>query len=321
MEIKWAILGPGAIANQFAQALKDMGQNAYAVGSRSIERAKEFANRYGIKKAYGNYEELLQDSNIDAVYISTPHSNHYEYIVKSLNSNKHVMCEKSITVNNLQLKEAAQIADKRGLILTEAMTIYHMPLYKKLSDMIADGKIGNLKMIQVSFGSCKENDASNRFFNMDLAGGAILDIGTYAISFARYFMSSSPAEIVTTVKKFETGVDEQSGIVLKNNLDEMAVISLTMRAKMPKRGIVAGDKGFIVVDDFPRAQKATITYTDGKFEIVENGNTEKAMMYEIEDMNRAIELKKENTLKLSMDVMNIISDIRQKWEIKYPFES
>lgn len=320
-KIKWAILGPGTIAADFAKALTDVNGSVYAVGSRNVEKAKEFAGKYNVEKAYGDYDEMLNDDEIDVVYISTPHCNHHEYILKSLNNNKNVFCEKAITVNGNQLKEIVDLANKKNLIVAEAMTIYHMPLYKKLRKLVDDGKLGKIKMIQVNFGSLKEYDVTNRFFSSDLAGGALLDIGTYALSFTRFFLSSQPDEILTTVKKFETGVDEQSGIILKNPDDEMAVISLTMRAKQPKRGIVCGELGYITIENFPRGDKATITYPDGSVETIEAGDTSKALSYEIEDMNRCIENKDgSDTLKLSFDVMNIMDEVRNQWGLKYSFE-
>lgn len=319
--LKWAIIGPGNIAAEFAAALNEIGGTLYAVGSRTLEKAQQFANQYGAEKAYGNYSEMLQNPEIDVVYISTPHSNHYEYIIESLRNNKHVLCEKAITVNSTQLQEIAQLADEKDLVVAEAMTIYHMPLYKKLRQIVDEGTIGRLKMVQVSFGSHKEYDVNNRFFSKDLAGGALLDIGTYALSFTRFFLSKQPHEILTTVKRFETGVDEQSGIILNNDADEMAVISLTMRSKMPKRGVVAGELGFITVDNFPRASKATIQYLDGTVEMIEAGDTAKALQYEIEDMQRYIADKgNKETLNLSLDVMDIMTNVREQWGIKYSFE-
>ena len=320
-KINWAILGPGTIAGDFAKAISEVNGSIYAVGARSLEKAEKFSSDYTVEKVYGNYNEMLKDDKIDVVYISTPHSNHYEYIMESLRNNKHVLCEKAITVNCTQLSEIVSLAKEKNLIVAEAMTIYHMPLYKKLRKIVDDGKLGKIKMIQVNFGSLKEYDVTNRFFSPDLAGGALLDIGTYALSFTRYFLSSQPEEILTTVKKFETGVDEQSGIILKNKDDEMAVISLTMRAKQPKRGIVCGELGYITVENFPRAEKATITYPDGSVEIIEDGDTSKALIYEVQDMNNCIMKKNSNdTLELSVDVMNIMDEVRNQWGLKYSFE-
>lgn len=319
--IQWAILGPGTIAADFAKAILEVHHSIYAVGARKFEQAKKFASKYNIEKIYGSCQEMLRDDKIDVVYISTPHSNHYEYIIESLKNNKHVLCEKAITVNSKQLREIVNLANQKNLIVAEAMTVYHMPLYKKLHQIVRSGQIGKLKMIQVSFGSHKEYDVANRFFSKELAGGALLDIGTYALSFTRYFLSNQPNQVLTTAKQFETGVDEQSGIILKNSADEMAVISLTMRAKMPKRGIIAGELGFITVDDFPRASKAIVNYLDGKVEVIEVGETSKALVYEVEDMNNSIlHASNSDELGLSMDVLDIMDEVRNQWGIKYPFE-
>ena len=320
-KLKWGILGPGNIARDFAQALNRVNGEVYAVASRNKERAEKFARENNVKKAYGSYDEIIKDKDIDVVYIATPHSNHYEYIIKSLNNNKHVLCEKAITVNERELEEALKIAREKNLVLEEAMTLFHMPLYEKVIKKINKEDLGKVNMVQVSFGSFKEYDENNRFFNLDLAGGALLDIGTYALSFARYFLSSMPEEILSTVKKAKTGVDEESGIILKTKEDEIATISLAFRSKMPKRGIVSCDNGFITIDNFPRANKATINYLDGKVEAIECGEEEKALDYEVIFMEERIKENKEsNSIELTYDVTKIMNKVRKDWGILYPFE-
>ncbi|HII4513782.1 TPA: Gfo/Idh/MocA family protein [Clostridium perfringens] len=320
-KLKWGILGPGSIARDFAQALNRVNGEVYAVASRNKERAEKFARENNVKKAYGSYDEIIKDKDIDVVYIATPHSNHYEYIIKSLNNNKHVLCEKAITVNERELEEALKIAREKNLVLEEAMTLFHMPLYEKVIKKINKEDLGKVNMVQVSFGSFKEYDENNRFFNLDLAGGALLDIGTYALSFARYFLSSMPEEILSTVKKSKTGVDEESGIILKTKEDEIATISLAFRSKMPKRGIVSCDNGFITIDNFPRANKATINYLDGKVEVIECGEEEKALDYEVIFMEEKInENKESNSIDLTYDVTKIMNKVRKDWGIVYPFE-
>ncbi|MDK0905930.1 Gfo/Idh/MocA family protein [Clostridium perfringens] len=320
-KLKWGILGPGNIARDFAQALNRVNGEVYAVASRNKERAEKFARENNVKKAYGSYDEIIKDKDIDVVYIATPHSNHYEYIIKSLNNNKHVLCEKAITVNERELEEALKIAREKNLVLEEAMTLFHMPLYEKVIKKINKEDLGKVNMVQVSFGSFKEYDENNRFFNLDLAGGALLDIGTYALSFVRYFLSSMPEEILSTVKKAKTGVDEESGIILKTKEDEIATISLAFRSKMPKRGIVSCDNGFITIDNFPRANKATINYLDGTVEVIECGEEEKALDYEVIFMEEKInENKESNSLELTYDVIKIMNKVRKDWGILYPFE-
>ena len=317
----WATLGTGVIANELAQALQQLGGKLYSVANRTHQKGLDFAQKYGIEKVYDQIDDVFKDENVDIIYISTPHNTHIDFLRKALKNGKHVLCEKSITLNLEELEEAVLLAEQEHVVLAEAMTIYHMPLYEKLKQVVQTGKLGTLKMVNVSFGSCKEYDVTNRFFSPDLAGGALLDIGTYALSFARFFLSAQPHEVLTTVKKFETGVDEQSGIILKNDADEMAVVTLTMRAKMPKRGVVAGDLGFITVDNFPRATRAMITYLDGTTEVVEAGVEAKALEYEILDMeNYILNNGGDDVLQLSVDVMDIMTDVRNQWGIKYPFE-
>jgi len=321
-QLNWGILGPGIVAKEFANAIIEVNGHIAAVGARSLEKAQRFANEYNINKVYGSYEDLLKDDELDIIYIATPHTFHYEYIMESLKRNKHVLCEKSITVNGGQLKEIVDLANEKNLIVAEAMTVYHMPIYKKLRDILDSGQLGKLNMIQVSHGSYKEPDPSNRFFNPDLAGGAMLDIGTYALSISRYFLSNQPSEVLTTINRFETGVDEQVGILLKNASNEMAVISLTLRAMTPKNVIIAGEKGFILVEDYQRATRATITFTaDGHVEVIEDGETEKAFHYEVEAMNNYVLNKSKNdTLSLSVDVMKLIDEVRDQSGITYSFE-
>ncbi|MER2225971.1 MAG: Gfo/Idh/MocA family oxidoreductase [Carnobacterium sp.] len=320
-KLNWGILGLGQIATEFAETFDVENAVLYAAGSRNDEKAATFAQKHAIEKSYGSYDALLEDPSIDVVYIATPHSHHAELILKSLEHGKHVLSEKAITMNNDQLTQAMKLAKEKKLVLAEAMVIYHMPLYHKLKEIAQSGSLGKLKMIQVSFGSLKEEDPANRFFNKNLAGGALLDIGIYALSFARFFLTSQPKEIHTTMNFYETGVDEQSGILLKNDQDELASISLTFRAKMPKTGIVAFENGFITVNDFPRADKATLTMPDGSMETVEAGDTKQAMNYEIADITNMILLDGPNpSLALTHDVMEIMDTLRKDWGLHYDFE-
>jgi len=318
----WAILGAGTIAREMATALQEVNGQIYAVGNIHLEKAQAFADEFQIENVYGDCDKMIENPEVDIVYISTPHNLHYEYLLKSVKNGKHVFCEKAITVNAKQLDEVVAIAKEKNLVIAEGMTMFHMPLYKKLKEIVDSGVIGKVKMIQVNFGSCKEYDVTNRFFSKELAGGALLDIGVYAVSFARYFMESTPNVVLTTAKYFETGVDEQCGIIMKNDCDQMAVISLTMRAKQPKRGVIAGELGYIEISNYPRADKATITYTeDGRTEEVQLGTSSKALNYEVEDMQEYITNKTgDDQLGLTIDVTHLLSQVRNQWGLVYPFE-
>lgn len=321
-KLNWGILGTGWIAHEMGEALNRVHGEIYAVCDTTLEKAQKYAQEFNVTKTYGSADEMIKDENIDIVYIATPHNLHYQFLIQSLKAGKHVFCEKAITVNSNQLEEAVAIAKEKNLVICDGVTLFHMPLFKKLKEIVDSGAIGKVKMVQVNFGSCKEYDINNRFFSKELAGGALLDIGVYATSFARYFMSSKPNTVLTTANYFETGVDETSGIILRNPEGEMAVIALTMRAKQPKRGVVAGEKGYIEVNNYPRGDKATITYTeDGRVEVIEAGNTELALDYEVQDMENYINNNdgKQN-LTYIRDVMATLTEIRSQWGMVYPFE-
>lgn len=321
-KLNWGILGTGWIAHEMGEALNRVHGEIYAVCDTTLEKAQKYAQEFNVTKAYGSADEMIKDENIDIVYIATPHNLHYQFLIQSLKAGKHVFCEKAITVNSNQLEEAVAIAKEKNLVICDGVTLFHMPLFKKLKEIVDSGAIGKVKMVQVNFGSCKEYDVNNRFFSKELAGGALLDIGVYATSFARYFMSSKPNTVLTIANYFETGVDETSGIILRNPEGEMAVIALTMRAKQPKRGVVAGEKGYIEVNNYPRGDKATITYTeDGRVEVIEAGNTELALDYEVQDMENYINNNdgKQN-LTYIRDVMATLTEIRSQWGMVYPFE-
>lgn len=318
----WGVIGCGVIANQLAQALERKGRKLYGIANRTHSKAVEFAKKYGVDKVYNNIDDIFEDGDIDIIYISTPHNTHIEFLRKALKSKKHVLCEKSITLNSQELDEAINLAKENDVILAEAMTLYHMPIYKELKRIVESGKLGELKLIQMNFGSYKEYDMSNRFFNRNLAGGAMLDIGVYALSFIRWFMSSTPIEVLSQVKFAPTGVDEQASILLKNKEEEMATVILSLHAKQPKRGTIAYDKGYIEIFEYPRGEEAIITYTEsGEKEIIKAGETEKALDYEIEDMEKTIaEGKNLMCLEFSKDVMDIMTKVRADWGMKYPEE-
>lgn len=196
-EYKWATLGCGVIANQLAQAFAANGRKLYSVANRTHEKAVAFAEKYGIAKVYDQIDDVFSDENVDIIYISTPHNTHISYLRKALRAGKHVLCEKSITLNAEELEEAVRLAEEHHVVLAEAMTIFHMPIYKELRSRMDAGDFGELRLLQMNFGSYKEYDMKNRFFNRNLAGGALLDIGVYALSFLRWFMSSKPDQILS----------------------------------------------------------------------------------------------------------------------------
>ncbi len=225
-----------------------------------------------------------------------------------------------------------------------AMTIYHMPLYRRLRALVDSGALGRVRLVQVNFGSWRVLDPQSRFFSRDLAGGALLDIGVYATAFARWFLDSAPHQVLTTVEMAPTGVDDQSGIILKNDRNQLVVMALSLRAKQPKRGVVVCEKGYIEINEYPRADEATVHWTDeARSETIRAGRREDALRYEVADMQHYLDARQGEgdgvppslreagvetpmpddevrQLTLSRDVMSVLTEVRRQWGLVYPGE-
>lgn len=308
--MNWGIIGLGNIAHEFAESMEAAG-SVYGVSSRNYQKALDFQNQYNIKKVYKSYEELLNDRDIDIVYIATVNSQHYQNIMDCLKSGKHVLCEKAIWDDYEELKKAYLYAQEHGLILAEAMTIYHMPLFTEIKNFIEQGNLGKLKYVNANLGSLKEDNPLNRFFSKELGGGAMLDIGTYVLSFLRFFLQDEIIEIKHVMSKYKTGVDEMWSIAVKTDQDIIGNANITFRSKLPKKAIIAGEKAYITIDNYVRADKAVVTYPDGKEETIECGNTNNALMYEILDIEETIKNRKvgKDYINQTMDVVYLMDKL------------
>ena len=321
--LNWAVLGVGVIANESAQALQRTGRNFYAVGNRTYEKAVAFAEKYKIGKIYDNIDEMFLDENVDIIYITSPHNTHFKFMRQALEHGKNVLVEKSITLNSRELLEMIDLAREKNLILAEAMTIWHMPLYKKLWEIVKSGTLGKVQIITLNFGSFKDYDMKNRFFNMSLAGGALLDIGVYALSIVRSFMDECPTEILSQWKPSPTGSDEQVAILLKNSCGQMATAALSMHSKQPKRAIISCEKAYIEILNYPRADNAVIVDAQtGRSTKISCGKSNDALLYEIDDMENAVKNHDVSNMKLEFtkDVMDIMTLLRKNWKLQYPNE-
>ena len=322
------VIGCGGIANgKHLPALSNL-DNVEIVYFCDIirERAQKAKADYGTDAAIvtEDYHDVINDKTIDAVHVLTPNRMHSEISCAAMECGKHVLCEKSITLNSDELNEALQIAEEHHVILAEAMTIWHMPLYKKLWEIVSSGELGKVQMIQLNFGSYKEYDMNNRFFNINLAGGALLDIGVYALSLMRSFMAETPDQVMSQVRFAPTGTDEQASIILMNKEQQMAAITLSMHSKQPKRAMISCEKGYIEIMEYPRADKAIIVdAASGAVTPVEAGETKRALEYEMRDMEEAVQSGDVSRMQMpfTRDVMNIMTDLRKNWGLVYPEES
>ncbi len=317
-KIKWGMIGLGDIAHQFAQSFDTYKAELTAVASRTLQKAFDFSSTYKVPKAYGSYEELAYDPEIDIVYLATPNSLHKDNMMMLLKANKHILCENAITMNKNELDDVLALAEEKNLIVAEAMTIYHMPLFAQLKERINGGEFGPLKMVHAFFGSLKPDDPSNRFFNPDLGGGALLDIGVYALSFMRYFLSSQPDERMTSVSLHDSGVDERSSFQFSNKEGEMSTVSLSFRSKMPKQGVIVCEDAYITVMNYPRAESALITYSDGHTEEVTAGDHDQALTYEIENLSDTLSTGKNLTsIDLTKDVNELMDWAAREWKMDW----
>lgn len=285
----WGILGLGNIAGEFAAAMNALGRPVFAAASRRPDASASFGRQYAVEKFYDTYEELLSDPDVDIVYIALVNNLHYEWIMAALSAGKHVLCEKAIWGNKADMDRAYALAEEKGLFLAEAMTIHHMPLFRMIKEKIRDGVLGKIKFVEAELGSLKEDDPGNRFFNPALGGGAMLDIGTYGLSFVEFFLEGELTDAVHVMCPHPGGADEMWGISLKTDAGQIGSVNVTFRAKLPKRGIIAGDKAYISVMNYVRADKALLVFPDGREEVLEAGSTPDALQYEILDMEKAIE--------------------------------
>lgn len=323
-ELRWAVIGCGVIANQMAQSLQLAGRTIAGVANRTKAKAEAFAQTYGIPKVYDSVEELYADPEIDAVYITTPHNTHITYLRDALAAGKHVLCEKAITLNSAELDEAREIANEHHVVLMDATTVLHMPLYQKIRARMDAGDFGHMNLAQLNFGSFKEyGDLTNRFYNRNLAGGAMLDIGVYALSVMRLAMASQPTEVVSLGNTCETGVDVAGGIVCRNAEQQLGVLSLTLHSKQPKRAVLSFDKCYIEIAEYPRADHATIVWTaDGHKEEISAGVEAYALCYEMADLEAAVagDEAKSALFDYASDVMELMTKLRADWGVVYPEE-
>ena len=322
-QLRWGVIGCGVIANQMAEALAAEGRHIDGVANRTHEKAVAFANKHGVARVYDTIDDLIATPDIDVLYLTTPHNTHITYLRKALAAGKHVLCEKSITLNSAELAEARELASAHGVQLMDACTILHMPLYKELQRRIDAGDFGRVNLIQENFGSYKEYDMKNRFFNPELAGGALLDIGVYSLTLARLFLKSQPHEALSMMNPAPTGTDETEGILLRNAEGQMVVLSLTMHSKQPKRAMISADKAYLEIMEYPRADQASIVWTEtGAREELQVGNTAQALSYVLADMERAVAGDEYARAQIgtSADVMELMTNLRADWNFKYPEE-
>ena len=325
-KIRWGILGTGTIASTFATALKSMEDSVLtAVASRSDEKAREFAKKAGIDKAYGNYEELARDSEIDVVYIAGPHTEHRNMSELCIRNKKAVLCEKSFTINSRDTEALIHMAKEQKVFLMEAMWSKFLPANLKVKEWIKEGRIGSVLHIKAVFGFRMEFNPGSRLYNPSLGGGALLDVGVYPISYATFLLDRMPGRIVSSAVIGNSHVDEQNVIVLQYEDGVLADISSAISANIGDDALIVGEKGMIEVDRFWKASSAKLYNNKHQFiEAFEEPFKTNGYEYEAAEVNRCLReglLESPlNPLRDTLNNMRLMDEIRSQWGLIYPQE-
>lgn len=322
-KIRWGILSTGHISGKFAEALEMLPEaELSAVASRTIDKAADFAEKYNIPKAYGTYQELANDPDIDVVYIGTPHTFHLDNSIMCMRKGKSVLCEKALTINAHEAKEMVRVAREENVFLMEAMIPRHVPLIKKILKWVNDGKIGEPRMLKASRCARGKFDSKARQLNPELGGGSLLDVGVYVISFASMIFAKEPKEVVGLSHIGEIGSDEQGVAILKYDKGEIADLSFALRTNAVDEAYILGTEGYIKVHDlFAVPTKASLVVEGKEIEVLEEPIIGNSLNYEAEEVMRCMKLGlKESphmTLDESIQIMEIMDNIRKPWELVY----
>ena len=323
--LKIGIMGTGRIASVLANTMLQMPQVVLmGAASRSLEKAEEFAARFSIERAYGSYEELAKDPDIQLIYIATPHSEHCSNAKLCLENGKHVLCEKAFAANYAQAKEMTDLAEEKNLMITEAMWVRYMPMAKTLKEVLNSGIIGEPMTLTANL--CYLVSDKPRLVKPELAGGALLDVGVYTLNFASIVFGDEITDIQSSVIKTDSGVDAQNSITLCYPGGKMAILNSSLQVLSDRMGIIYGTKGYLVVENVNNFESIHVYNTDR--ELIETHIRPEQISgyeYQIEASGEAIRNGWTECLqmphKATLDVMKVMDELRRQWGIRYPFEA
>ena len=321
--MKIGTLGAGGIAATMAKTVAKLGDvENYAIASRELNKAKEFAADYGFTKAYGSYDELLSDPEVDLAYIALPHSHHHEWTIKALKAGKNVLCEKAFAVTADQAKEMTDLAKERGLLLAEAIWTRYMPSRDLIKAVIDRGTIGELKTLSANLGY--KIDHVKRIMEPELAGGSLLDLTVYPLNFASMFFGDDIKRFVASCVLTETGVDGQDTVMIEYNDGRMASLFTTIYQLTDRRGVIYGTKGRIEVENINDPQKITVySHADNGVTTVETIDIPEQISgyeYEVLACKKALEEGRTECPEMpheeTIEIMRQMDEIRRQFGIK-----
>ncbi|MBB4986845.1 MULTISPECIES: Gfo/Idh/MocA family protein [Streptomyces] len=324
--VRWGILATGGIAERFATDLTDLdGAEVVAVASRSEAPARGFAERFGIPRAYGEWDGLFADPDVDVVYVATPHHAHREAAGRALEAGKAVLCEKAFTLNVREAQELVGLARERGLFLMEAMWMYCNPLIRRLAELVGDGAIGDVRTVQADFGLAGPFPPEHRLRDPAVGGGALLDVGVYPVSLA-HLLLGEPDSVQAHARISPEGVDLNTGMLLGWDSGASALLSCSLEADTPLTASVTGTKGRI---DVPRGfffpERFTLVRDGAEPEEFVNTDHPHSMRHEAAEVMRCLRAGETESPLVPLDgtlaVMRTLDAVRDRVGVRYPQEA
>lgn len=324
MAFKFGMIGTGHMAERMADTIRQMKDvELYAVAARTKERAKTFAETYGAAKYYGSYQAVMEDEEVQLIYIATPNHLHYEHARACIQHGKPVLLEKPFTLNEQQAQALIDLAEMNQVFLCEAMWVRFMPLISRLKGEIERGRIGEVVSVTGDIGyDLKDKMRVNR---LDFGGGALLDIGVYPITFALQILGTEIDNISTSMVRMNSGVDAQEFVNLVYTSGAMAGLYSTMLSGTDKQGKIYGTDGYIIVDDINNYSGYRVYDKQGTLvETVERPEQISGLEYEVEACIQAIRNRKLECVQMthgdSLFLMRLLDTIRKTWNMKFPQE-
>ena len=317
-------IGAGRIANTLASTMARMEDvNLYGVAARDLERAQAFAAQYGFDKAYGSYEEMLQDPNVELVYIATPHSHHAEHMKLCIAHGKNILCEKAFTLNAAQARQIAALAREKGVYVAEANWTRYMPSRAMINEVLASGIIGNVTALTATL--CYPVAYKERCIRPELAGGALLDVGVYCLNFALMHFGDDIERMDSSVRMTDTGVDGQESITLHYRDGRIAVLTAGILSRSDRKGIFYGDKGYIIVENINNPQSISVyDLTDTLVKKLDVPAQITGYEYQIREAMARIRAGEIESASMPLDttiaVMERMDALRKDWGLIYPME-
>ena len=321
------IIGAGWIAEKMGLTLSglspDKGIVRYAIASRDKQKADAFAQKWGFTKAYGSYRELVDDPDVDLVYIATPHSHHYEHSKLALEAGKAVLCEKAFMANACQAGEILDLAHKKGIFITEAIWTRYMPLSHTVKELLDAGEIGHPKLLDASL--CYEMHLKPRILKPELCGGALLDLGIYCLNFARMYFGADIVSTVSSCTKFESGTDLHDSIVLTYGDGRVANLQSSAACLCNRQGQICGETGWILVDNVNCPERVRV-YHDYEVtaEFFPPAGQVTGYEYQVlaskEAMEQGLLESPYMPHQETLDIMKQMDELRKAWGVRYPMD-